>query len=160
MVDLEKIRNKTEPSEESLPCGSVALLAIIVAIILIAAVFPLSRNWIIGLTIVLVILGLVVVFATVSGWQDWRLFRDTAIEATGTVVQRTHKQHKDSYGDLTHEYLLVVEFMNDRTSVRLKETINETRYNTTPQGTSLVVRFVPSRPELAIFQWDPDQPSA
>ena len=70
--------DRKEPSEAWLPGGSATFLAIIIAIVLINMVFPLSRNWTIGLSIVLVIAGLVVVALTSKGWLDWRLFRDTA----------------------------------------------------------------------------------
>ena len=142
--------DRKEPSKAWLPVGSAAFLGIIIAIVLINMVFPLSRNWTIGLSIVLVIAGLVVVALTSKGWLDWRLFRDTAVESTGTVVRRIHEQHEDSYsGGMTHEYFRVVEFKNGQTSVKLKERVDEYHYAATLEGTSLVVRFAPGRPELA-----------
>ncbi len=143
------------PSEAWLPGGSATFLAIIIAIVLVIEVFPLSHNWTIGLSIVLVIAGLVVASLTIQGWLDWRLFRDTAVESTGIVVRRIHEQHKDSYGDMTDVYFLVVEFMNGQTSVKLKEGVDGARYAATQEGSPLTVRFAPSRPELAIFQWAP-----
>ena len=153
---MEKILDKSEPSKAWLPAGSATFLAIIIVIVLVIQVFPLSRNWAIGLSIVLVIAGLVVAPLTIKGWLDWRLFRDTAVESTGIVVHRFHEQHEDSYGGgMTHVYFLVVEFTNGQTSVNLKERVDGARYAATQEGSSLTVRFAPSRPELAIFQWAP-----
>ena len=147
---------RTGPSQAWLPVGSITLLLIITAIILVTGVFALSRNWTIGLSIGLVMLGLVVALVTISGWRDWRLFRDTAVETPGEVVQRIHEQHEGDYGGTTHEYFLVVRFMNGKTPIRLKERVDETTYAKTREGSSLVVRYAPSKPRLARFQWVPD----
>ncbi len=156
---MEKILDKSEPSEAWLPCGSATFLAIIILIVLVIQVFPLSYNWTIGLSIVLVIAGLVIAPLTINGWLNWRLFRDTAIDSSGIVVQRIHEQHQGDYGGTTHEYFLVVEFKNGQNFVRLKERMDETGYVATVQGTPLLVRFAPSKPELARFQWDTDATS-
>ena len=95
---MGKILDKKEPSKAWLPGESATFLAIIIAIVLVIAVFSLTRNWTIGLTIVLVIAALAVAPLTVKGWLDWRLFRDTAIDSSGIVVQRIHEQHQ---GDTT-----------------------------------------------------------
>ena len=156
---MGKILDKKEPSKAWLSGGSATFLAITIAIVLVIAVFSLSRNWTIGLTIVLVIAALVVTPLTVKGWLDWRLFRDTAIDSSGIVVQRIHEQHQGDYGGTTHEYFLVVEFKNGQNLVRLKERVDETGYVATLQWTPLLVSFAPSKPELARFQWDTDATS-
>ena len=83
---MEKMLDKNEPGEARLPAGSATFLAIVIGIVLIAWVFPLSRDWTIGLSILLVITGVVVALITIQGWLDWRLFRDTAVESFGALV--------------------------------------------------------------------------
>ena len=156
---MVKILDKNEPSKVWLPTGSATLLAIILVIVLVIQVFPLPRNWTIGLSIVLVIAGLVVALLTMKGWLDWRLFRDTAVESSGKVVQRIQEEHEGSYGGVSHVYFLVVHFMNGETTVRLKAGVNETRFAATREGSSVVVRFAPSRPRVARIQWDTDAKS-
>ncbi len=156
---MEKILDKSEPSEAWLPGGSATFLAIIIAIVLINMVFPLSRNWTVGLSWVLAIAGLVIVPLTINGWLNWRLFRDTAIESSGKVVQRIHEEHKGGYGGTDHEYFFVVQFTNGQGPVKLKARVNETRYAATREGSSVVVRFAPSRPRVARIKWDTDATS-
>ena len=87
-------------------------------------------------------------------WRDWRLFRDTAMEASGEVVQRIHKETKDVYGDVWHEFFLVVRFMNGQTPIRLMGRVNEKLYGMMLEGSSLAVHFAPTKPALARFDWD------
>ena len=156
---MVKILDKSEPSEAWLPCGSATFLAIIILIVLVIQVFPLSYNWTIGLSIVLVIAGLVIAPLTINGWLNWRLFRDTAIESSGKVVQRIHEEHEGGYGGTSHEYFFVVQFTNGQGSVKLKARVNETRYAATREGASVVVRFAPGRPQVAKIKWDTDATS-
>ena len=153
---MEKILDKSEPSEAWLPGGSATFLAIIIVIVLVIQVFPLSRNWTIGLSNLLAIAGLVIAPLTINGWLNWRLFRDTAIESSGKVVQRIHEEHEGSYGGTSHEYYVVVQFTNGQGSVKLKARVNETPYAAKLEGTSLLVRFAPGRPQLARIKWDTD----
>ena len=153
MVDDAQIQYRTAPSGLWLPCGSATLLAIISGIALIVA-SSISRGWTSGLSIVLAILGLVVALVTINGWQDWRLFRDTAVQSPGKLIQRIHKEEKDSYGDTTHRYFLVVQFMNGETTVKLRVEVDKTRHSKTREGSTLIVRFAPSKPELALFPWE------
>ena len=153
MTELEDIVEKTEPSAAWLPFGSAAALAAIVTLVLVITVFPLSLNWTIGLSIALVIAILVIVSLTIAGWSDWRLFSETSVESKGTVVQRVDKQTKDEYDHITHVYFLVVEYIWGQESLKLKERVDKERYAATDEGMSLVVRFAPNKPELAIFDW-------
>ena len=126
---------------------------------LVTVVFPLSQDWTLGLSMVLVIAAMVVAPLTIKGWLDWRLFRDTAIESSGKVVQRIHEEHEGGYGETSHEYFFVVQFTNGQGSVKLKARVNETRYAATREGASVVVRFAPSRPQVARIKWDTDATS-
>jgi len=153
MTELENISDKTEPSAAWLPLGSAVSLAAIVTLVLVNTAFPLSQNWTIGLSIAILILIAVTVGLTIAGWSDWRLFSETSVEAKGTVDQRVDHQEKDEYDHITHKYFLVVEFNWSQQSLKLKEQVDKRRYNTTAEGRSLVVRFAPNKPELAIFDW-------
>ena len=144
--------DRSEPGGWGLAGGSITLLGIIGAIVLITAVFSLSLGWTIGLNIGLVIVGLVFAGATIEGWRDRRLFRDTAVVVPGKIFQRMHEQHEDSYREVSHEYYLLVEFMNGRRPIRLKWRVNEARYQVMCHGSSVAVRFAPSKPELARFE--------
>ena len=59
--------DRSEPGGWGLAGGSITLLGIIGAIVLITAVFSLSLGWTIGLNIGLVIVGLVFAGATIEG---------------------------------------------------------------------------------------------
>lgn len=109
------------------------------------------------------IVGLMVALATIKGWRDWRLFRDTAVESSGKAVQRMHTNYYARDSDTADsgwmdEYYLLVQFMNGQTPIRLMEHVDETRYAAMWEGTTLVIRFAPSTPGVARIQWEPEPP--
>ena len=115
----------------------------------------------IELAIVLVIVGLLVAMATAGTWRDWRLFRDTVVESSGKVIQRWHRRlWVDETGaemNNSHwvdEFYFHVQFMNGETAIRLTAQVDGTSYAATSEGSSLVVRFAPSKPYLAQFRWE------
>ncbi|MDP6664286.1 MAG: hypothetical protein QF477_09500, partial [SAR202 cluster bacterium] len=127
---------------------------IVLAIAFVISGLALSPGWTAGLTLALAIAGVWVMSATARGWQEWRLFDNTAIETTGAVVQRIHEEKKGEYGGTYHEYFLVVQFTGGQQQIAMKERVDHSRYSRWQEGSSLFVRYAPSKPELARFRWD------
>jgi hypothetical protein len=92
-------------------------------------------------------------YAAVKDWGGWHRFHDTAAESTATVVRRIDEKEKDSYGDVTHTYYVVVLVDSDQfRDTELKARVNHTYYSWALEGKTIGVRYLPGDPKVALLE--------
>lgn len=133
--------------------GGALVIAIVIAMVLIIKASDILSGWKTGLTIALVIGGLWLTRATINNWTEWRLLRDTGVESCGMVVEKIRTRHT-GYDGTWYSHHLVVQFTNGQTQVRLKELVDESHYSSAIENSNVVVRFVPTKPQLAQLIWE------
>lgn len=79
--------------------------------------------------------------------REWHLYSRTAVEAVGTVVGKA----KSDYGDYTL-YHVTVRFGVGSNEMSLKATVQQELYESASKGASLIIRYAPSIPQMALLE--------
>ena len=94
-----------------------------------------------------------VIWAVVSTRRERRIFEDAAVYTVCGVDRRTVQEVTSEDGRRFHRYCLIVSFVNQAGSrTQLKAIVSKKYYNSTSEGASVIIRYVPSSPRTALLQ--------
>ena len=82
-----------------------------------------------------------------------RAWQRQQARADGEIVDRAVKEHKDGYGDvLYYRYWITFRFESTKGPVVLKARVDKQQYNKLAGAKSVMVRYAPGNPQLALLE--------
>ncbi len=113
--------------------------------------------------LVFVFVGLVFVYAGLYtaglDLREWvlamihrRAWQGVQVTADGKILDRTVKEHKDSYGNVTRTYWITLKFDSTEGSVTLRARVDKEYYERLREGEAVAVRYALENPRLALLE--------
>lgn len=81
-----------------------------------------------------------------------RTWQGLQVTADGQIIDRTIKEHEDSYGNVSRTYWLTFQFDSTDGSVALKARVDKAYYERFSEGDPVVVRYALENPRLALLE--------
>lgn len=81
-----------------------------------------------------------------------RAWQSLQVTAGGEILDRTVKEHRDSYGDTTYTYWVTFRFDTAEGPVTLKGLVDKGYYDRVSKGASINVRYALENPRLALLE--------
>ncbi len=117
---------------------------------------PLSTFFPIAAVLLFIIGGAASLVKWLCHLNIWMQFQRKSVCVEGTVLKRSAELQSfdDGATGWPYQYYVVVEFLNGAELVRLRGRVKDSYYQSIRVGSSVGVRFAPSRPAFAQYKWD------